>query len=87
MPVPQDNCLIVCPYQILILSNVKIQAQQNYLPQPLSHAKALRHKSFTSSESKVAKKLPESRTTSRYKSRTLERCKNKFGMPFLTRKK
>jgi len=39
------------------LRNVKIQAQQNYLPKPLPRAKALRHKSFTSSENKEAKKV------------------------------
>jgi len=38
-----------------MLRNVKIQAQQNYLPKPLPRAKALRHKSFTSSENKEAK--------------------------------
>jgi len=43
------------PYQILMLRNVKIQAQQNYLPKPLPRAKALRHKSFTLSENKEAK--------------------------------
>jgi len=42
---------------MVILRNVKIQVQQNYLPQPLPHVKALHHKSFTSSESKEAKKL------------------------------
>ena len=57
---------------MLILRNVKIQAQQNYLPQPLPHAKALRHKSFTSCESKEAKKLSESRTMLRNNSKTLE---------------
>jgi len=61
MPGPRGNCLIVCPYEMPILRNVKIQAQQNYLPKPLPHAKALRHTSFTSSESKEAKKLSESR--------------------------
>jgi len=45
------------PLSILILRNVKIQAQQNYLPKPLPHAKALRHKSFTPSENKEAKKV------------------------------
>jgi len=42
-----------------------MQAQQNYLPKPLPHAEALRHKSVTSSENKEAKKLSESRTTLR----------------------
>jgi len=41
-------------YQMLILRNVKIQAQQNYPPKPLPQAKALRHKSFTSSQNKEA---------------------------------
>jgi len=63
---------------MLILRNVKIQAQQNYLPQSLPHAKALRNKSFTSSESKEAKKLSESRTTLRNNSKTIERCENSF---------
>jgi len=67
---------------MLILRNVKIQAQQNYLSQPLPHAKALRHKSFTSSENKEAKKLSESRTTSRNNSKTLERCENNFAWHF-----
>jgi len=39
------------------LRNVKIQAQQNYLPKRLPRAKALRPKSFTSSESKEAKEV------------------------------
>jgi len=63
---------------MLILRNVKIQAQQNYLPQPLPHAKALRHKSFTSSESKKTKKLSEPHTTLHNNSKTLERCENNF---------
>jgi len=42
------------------LKNVKIQAQQNSLPKPLPHAKALRHKSFTPSENKEAKKVAPS---------------------------
>jgi len=58
MPGPRAKCLIVCPYEMLILRNVKIQAQQNYLPQPLAHAKVLRHTSFTSSESKKRKNCP-----------------------------
>jgi len=45
------------PYQILILRNVKIEAQQNHLPKPLPSAKALRHKSFTSSENEEANKV------------------------------
>jgi len=44
----------------------------------LPHPKALRHKSFTSSESKEAKKISESRTTLRNNSKTLERCENNF---------
>jgi len=67
---------------MLILRNVKIPAQQNYLPYPLPHAKALRHKSFTSSESKEAKKLSESRTMLRNNSKTLERCENNFAWHF-----
>jgi len=67
---------------MLILRNVKIQVQQNYLPQPLPHAKALRHKSFTSSENKEAKKLSESRTTLRNNTKTLERCENNFAWHF-----
>jgi len=63
---------------MLILRNVKIQAQQNYLPKPLPHAEALRHKSFTSSENKEVKKLSESRTTLRNNSKTLERCEKNF---------
>jgi len=63
---------------MLILRNVKIQAQQDYLPQPLPHAKALRHKSFTSSESKETKKLLEPHTTLHNNSKTLERCENNF---------
>jgi len=63
---------------MLILRNVKLQVQQNYLPQPLPHAKALRHKSFTSSENKEAKKLSGSRTTLRKNSKTLEGCENNF---------
>jgi len=59
-----------------------MQAQQNYLPQRLSHAKALRHKSVTSSESKEAKKLSESRITLRNSSKTLERCENNFAWHF-----
>jgi len=39
------------------LRNVKIQAQQKYLPKPLPRAKALRHKSLTSSENKKAQKV------------------------------
>ena len=42
---------------------MQVGLQKNYLPQPLRHAKALRHKSFTSSENNEAKKLSESRTT------------------------
>jgi len=67
---------------MLILSKVKIQAQQNYLPQPLPHAKALRHKSFTSSENKEAKKSSETRTTLRNNSKTLECCENNFAWHF-----
>jgi len=65
---------------MLILRNVKIQVslQQNYLPQPFPHAKALRRKSFTSGENKEAKKLSESRTKSRNNNKTLERCENNF---------
>ena len=74
--------LYVPPYQMLILRNVKIQAQQNYLPHPLPHAKALRHTSFTSSESKEAEKLSEFRTTLRNKSKTLARCENNFAWHF-----
>jgi len=54
------------------LRNVKVQAQQNYLPKPLPPAKALRRKSFTSSENKEAKKLSESRTTLRTIARPLK---------------
>jgi len=65
-----------------MLRNVKIQARQNYLPKPLPHAKTLRHKSFTSSENKEAKKLSGSRTTLRNYSKALERCENNFAWHF-----
>jgi len=68
------------------IEECKIQAQQNYLLQPLPHAKSLRHKSFTSSESKEAKKLSESRTMLRYNSKTLERCENNFAWHFWRKK-
>jgi len=74
---PGATAWLYAPYLMLILRNVKIQAQQNYLPQPLPHAKALRHKSLTSSESKEAKKLSESRITLRKNSKTFERCERK----------
>jgi len=79
-PGPGATAWLCAPYQMLILRNVKIQVglQQNYLPQPLPHAKALRHKCFTSSENKEAKKLSESRTTLRNNSKTLECCENNF---------
>ena len=67
---------------MLILRNVKIQAQQNCLPKHLPHAKALHHKSFTSSENKEAKKLSESRTTLRNSSKTLQCCENNFPWHF-----
>jgi len=50
---------------MLILRNVKIQAQQNYLPD------ALHHKSFTSRENKEAKKLSKSRATLRNSGKNL----------------
>ena len=84
---PGATAWLYAPYQMLIMRNVKIQAQQNYLPQPLPHAKALRHKSFTSSENKEAKNLSETRTTLRNNSKTLECCENNFCMALLTRKK
>jgi len=40
MPGPWDNFFIMCD-QILILRNVKIQEQQNYLPEPLLRAKSI----------------------------------------------
>jgi len=51
--------------------NVKIQAQQKYLPKPLPRAKALRHKSLTSSENKKSAKsgrslVPRYLTLARY---------------------
>jgi len=54
---PWGNCLIACP-----LPNGNIEECKSIsttkLPAPtLATAKALRHKSFTSSESKEAKKL------------------------------
>jgi len=73
---------LYAPYRMLILRNVKIQAQQNYLPELLPHAKALRHKSFTSSKIKEAKKLSDSRTTLRNNSKTLECCENNFAWHF-----
>ena len=78
MPMPRGNCLIVCPLPNADIEEWKIQAQQKYLPQPLPHAKALRHKSSTSSENKEAKQMSESRTTLRNNSKTLERCENNF---------
>jgi len=74
--------LIVCP-----LPNANIEEYKNTntakLPaQPLPHAKALRHKSFTSSENKEAKKLSETRTTLRNNSKTLECCENNFAWHF-----
>ena len=56
-PGPGATAWLYTPYQILILRNVKKQAQQNYLPKPLPRTKALRHKSFTWSENKQAKKV------------------------------
>ena len=81
-PGPKATAWLYAPYQMLILRNVKIQAQQNYLPNPCHNAKALRHKSFTSCRSKEAKKLSESRTTSRNNSKTLERCEDNFAWNF-----
>jgi len=46
------------PTQILILRNVKIQAQQNYLPKPLPRAKVLRHKSSPQVRTKKRKSCP-----------------------------
>ena len=67
---------------MLIVRNVIIQAQQNYLPKSLPQSKALRHKSFTSSENKEEKKLTESRTTLRNNSKTLECCEYNFAWHF-----
>jgi len=39
-----------------------------------------RHKSFTSSENKEAKKLSDFRTTLRNNSKTLERCENNLAL-------
>jgi len=82
MPGPQGNCLIVCP-----LPNANIEECKNTstakLPAPtLANAKALRHKSFTQSENKEAKKLSESRTTLSNNNKTLERCENNFAWCF-----
>jgi len=79
-PGTEATAWLYAPCKMLILRNVKIQVslQQNYLPQPFPHAKALRHKSFTSGENKEAKKLSESRTKSRNNNKTLERCENNF---------
>jgi len=48
----------------------------------LPNAKALRSKGFTSSETKEAKKLSESRTMLRNNSKTLERFENNFAWHF-----
>jgi len=39
-PSPGVTAWLYAPYQFLMLRNVKIQAQQNYLPKPLPHAQA-----------------------------------------------
>ena len=89
MPGSRGDCLVVCP----LPPDVNIKECKNtstakllYLPQPLPHAKALRHKSLTSSESKEAKKLSESRITLRNNSKTLERCENNFAWHFWRKK-
>jgi len=53
----------------------EIQAQQNYLPIPLSRAKGISHKNDTSNENQEEQKLYESRTTLRTHSKRPERCK------------
>jgi len=82
MPGPRGNCLIVCPLPNANIAECKNTSTANHLPKPLPHAKALRHKSFTSSENKEAKKLSESRTTLRNNSKTLEHCENNFAWHF-----
>jgi len=79
---PRGSCLIVCPLPNSNIEECKKQAQQKYLLKPLPRTKALRHKSFTWSENKEAKKLSESRTTLRNNSKALERCENNFAWHF-----
>jgi len=74
--------LIVCP-----LPNDNIEECKNIstgkLPAPsLAKCKSITHKGFTSSETKEAKKLSESRTTLRNNSKTLERFENNFAWHF-----
>jgi len=79
--------LIVCPLPNANIEECKNTSTAKLPAQPLPHAKALRHKSVTSSESKEANKLSETRTPLRSNSQTLERCENNFCMALLTRKK
>jgi len=65
MPGARGNCLIVCTRPNVNIEECKSISTAKLTAPSLATAKALRHKSFTSSESKEAKKLSESRTTLR----------------------